>query len=738
MAKTTYIAPGNGVIGPTGLEIRSLLNNTFPAKEYYVPEVFNWGNITAYANTILVITYDHNLANANITMPINCTIKGAGGRLLNIGNLIGNNSRILNPDNLQMFNTVVEFTGTWVNTEITPQAFGAICTANPDVLEAQGATSSSPAIQKVFDSPFLPIFPNGYYYITAPTIITRQVVANFGTPVNEMIDEYSSFVYRNDHVRFYTDKNINFWDYRKHAIYLIGGVMDVRKCLTWNSDIYHIDSNYPIWGGEASGNAVGALATVRTNGNMGTYFRWSTANSFKYGYIAGFKISTHTINIARGVIVDDPKTALAGTNTWCNGFTVYSTFDGVKQALNITDGGLGKIRCNVQTRDILDISEIDIWQIIVNSAGNTLDLFVWDVSTNPYNGYYRTHPNRTILINAPNNILEGASRTASIYYGNTSYRGQPVTPVTHDSAINILNVGTSGKYFNSEMHNMFAILSKMGASSIGAYDGSTVDFDTEMRAANDIGLSVATNITISNPTDLFNALPTCYLSFTTGANLLTDFVEINLPFSVKQLTTLHLMLNEDNCYFNRIQIILKKENSTYLIFNEYTTGEAKYRNKWYEYALNNGFFTNILIRFIGASNASGLIRLRDIAIKSANYNQNFVKKIDSPFATAEMRLTQTGTSAPTFGTRGKPLINTTGKTITLGYTSTGKYTIYCSGAMPKNDIDVSDETITLPSGSTIRVYWFNTNQLNIETKDSGGSFANGILNEQYFGWNRYF
>lgn len=645
---------GNGVIGHSGLFFRNWLNSLLAiimGDREYIPVNFNFSSIPAdFANKVWVIQYSHNLANVNIIIPPGVILDFRGGILLNVGNLVGNMTKIINKHNKPCFNAIVNFTGTWIETKAAPQWFGAVCMANPNILTAQRAISSSAAIQKLFDSPFQPVFPNGYYYITAPTIITRQVYVDFGEPIMEMIDEMDSFVFRNDHVRFYTDQNIRFWEYRKHSIFLIGGVMDVRNVVPYSSTIYYAHCNYKIQRGEASGWAIGSLNGGRVLNGAGKYFHWDTAGAtIPYGYISGFKIDTRTVYINNGIIINSPvSSGVAGT--WANSLTINAFIDGAKQAADIIDGGAGEFKIIMQSRDVLHEIEKDTWGIIFRSA-STLASFVWDTSPIATDGYYRTNGEHCIQSFDRSTIFTGISGLATQGNQISGVPGKGVYPVYPESDGIILRNTGAQSWFISELHNTFPLIAKTGTYSIGVFNGSTVNFNTETRDAATMGLaSTMTNFSLNNPASLVEFRnPGTYYDVGAGANLNTDFIEVVISNPVVfHSTRMFLNLVENNTCIKRIQLVLTSESNVSTIQEVIPSGHVNYRKTWFPFEPKNGvWYKKVILRLIGHTATGGPVYIADFAnMGIPSDSQNYLNRFDDSRFKFKGRLTQSGINNP--------------------------------------------------------------------------------------------
>lgn len=754
MTKYRTLGPGDGITGPTGLEYRNLTNDMIPGDAYFVPEDFVWtGDLAAYTGKILLVTYEHAVS-GTITLPLNSTILFEGGAFTGTFTLVGTNSKIKNFKNTACLPLTVTFSGTWTNTEATPQWFGAVCSPNPKTLPGEmvvggnvsynarnegGAVSSSAAIQKLFDSPFQPIFPPGYYYITAPTVITRQVYVDFGTPVMEMIDEMSTFYYKNDHVRFYTDQNVKFWEIRKHNVFLIGGVMDVQLCDTYDEDIYYAHADYLIQRGEASGYAIGNLTNARREGATGTYFRWDTTNTTRYGYITGFNIKTRINYIPKGIIVDDPQWARdqGSFNTWANGFTIDAFIDGAKFYADIR-AGVSKAEIIGQTREVLNESEKDNWGIYLKVA-NPVSVFVWDTNANIYpSGYYRHNVAHAIYNASRNAIMYDWSFVAKRGNQIKGYPMQGPAIIDPDVDMQLLRNTQDSDIFISELHNVLPIMAKVGSYSINAYDGSTVNFDTDFDDGATLGLSAASNITITNPLSLsqFRKSGTNY-SVGAGANLDTDFVEIvfNHPSGV-YAREVFVYLTQNATAVKRIQLITVSQSDTVKMEEYKDEVHANYSKRYYDFRRNEfTWYKKVMIRLIGHTAASGPIYIADVAMKgAASTSQNYVNRFEIPYMSFHALLNQSGTDAPTMAIRLNSMSDT--YTPSCSYQGVGSYRLNYSYQFPADKMLPVSLTLYTDLGKIV-ITRATDSYYTIQTYDTNDSPANGILVNQPIILNRY-
>jgi hypothetical protein len=772
--KIDELVASDGLTGETGLRFRNRLNDLTPGETYIVPEGFPWdASLAAYAGKTLSISNTHAVS-GTITLPLNTNIEFNGGNFTGTFTLVGNASKIINTKNTACFPLTVTFSGNWAETEAAPQWFGAVCTANPKTIPGAmvplvpnnynrrnegGATSSSAAIQKLFDSPFQPIFPNGYYYITAPTVITRSVSVDFGVPIREHIDRISTFTFRNDHVRFYTDQDINFWEYKgigtnpdPLSIKLIGGVMDIQLVNSYSGVIYHIDGNFRFYNCEASGDAIGSLTAARVEGGTGTYLYWDlSAITQNLGYIYKFKIKTSSVYINRGVIIPKASGASVAPYTWSNSHTIDVVFDGSKIAASIEDGGVGDVKVICQSRNILTVNELTTQCITIGSPGSKCQAFVWDMTAVDIGGYYTPQSGYAVLYTAQAELMGDARVFAYNKFSKLVYRPKVALPVTHEARPLFLKQASTRDTFLSEFHNYLTGFHKIAGKTVSfkAYEGGAMNFDTELRDGATIGLTESANYTIANAANLFEQRGTPpAITITEAADRDTDFIEIVLTSTVDMyLTTLYASVVQNYRTFKRIQLIAIPNVGAEVVFDELSEPHANYRVEYWDFNINNQPYRKFIIRLIGSTQpisgtTSGYMVINDIAAKgNIAAKPAYIPTLEAPFAMIHALLNQTSTNAPTVAT--DPFLNTfyDGATvkipITTGYTGVGDYTLTMSGAFTANKCLPVSLTTYNADGTYVTISRTSENVYRIQTFSALGVPTNGVLTNYTFAVNRY-
>ena len=566
----------------------------------------------AYTNRTLVITYDHVIASGDITLQPGMTLVFEGGSITSSGNIIGNNSRIINDFNLPCFNTSINFTGTWSETTCNFQWFGARSVPTT----ATFSNECSAAINKAVNSPFQVTPLPGYYYVTSPIYFTKPKSIFMGACVVENVGDGSlSASMIPDHVRFFTNQNIDVLDIQVSNVHLIGGVVDVRNVVgAYTKDAIGVHNtrisgsgNYwdetgytgrsvTILKGTIEMGVVGSRAGTITLGASGKAFHWSMTNNVDYACMHQMKVDLYVSCIPYGIYIDDMTTGHPNTNMGANFFNCIA--DGCKQGFHVENGFHNTYSGYTQTRGVLDYTEQDMYQAEFN-GGNILDIFNWDLSSRDhleYGGYY---PSRGTLIKGDSNYLIGASlKNLSIVYESSMYKPTAVFPVTHKSKMAVLAQKLNKTNFISEINNMLIGWDKKGAVTVKAHSGATIDFDSLTPT---IGSEAETsNITISNTGTLFTLFgsPTYYI-FNASSDLDKDFIEIALTGRNIQGRYAYIYLSANS--LKRVQVIGFKSVGNPDIFNTlFNPLDNVSGDKSFSFALPSTAYTSMAIRLVGS------------------------------------------------------------------------------------------------------------------------------------------
>lgn len=569
---------------------------------FYVPETFTWtSSLAAYADKTMVITYDHIIASGHINLPANCILRFEGGSITSSGNLVGNNSRIINEDGLPCFNTTINFTGTWSETVCTYQWFGArsVPTRTSYINEC------SAAINKQHISPFKVEPLPGFYYITSTLIFSTPKTIDFGISPYEHEDDNNSApdsAIIPNHVRFITNVDIDMWDLRISGLHLIGGTLDVRGVGTYTKDVIKLRTQTAkiISGTLYKTKIIGSMVGNSALGASGKGFHFDMSGNTLYGCMANMDIDILILFIPYGIYIDDPSTGHA--DTWNGVNTIKCLADGCKQGFHVEGGFHNTYIGYTQSRNVLAYTEQDMYQAEF-SGSNILDMYAWDLHLRDSleAGFY--YPSRGILIDGDDTTLIGASLKAQIAYSKEYYGPKPAKQVTVKSDISILGEKLNKKVFISELHNLLLALNKTNPAVIRYHSGATIDFDAIVPVIN--SEPIITNIVGTYTDSLFSGkgyAPTFAHNGSTDPD--KDFVEISFNgISYYGMPIFHLLLEGYREMFKRIQLIGFKSAGNPDVVNIYPVADSTtYSRKTYKGTLPTNSYTSFAIRLIGSAN----------------------------------------------------------------------------------------------------------------------------------------
>jgi hypothetical protein len=598
---------GDGDTGQDGLEILTIVNKSLTgligniASVELVEETFNWSNLTAYENNTLVITHDYDLANGNITIPAGVTMLFNGGWLKNVGTITGNNTRIINVGSQQCFDDDVTFAGTWSETICNYQWFGAksVPTRTSYILEFE----CSAAINKAHNSPFKVDPVPGFYYITSPLIYNTPKFLNFGIAPLEHEDDILTApdTLIPDHVRFITDQDINIFDLRRSGINIIGGTIDVKGVGTYTKDCIKVRAQVAkiVDGSLYKINIVGDQYGNSRLGASGKAFHFDTSDNTVYGFLANMEINLLIRFIPYGVYIDKPD--YGNSSTWCGVNRFFVVADGCKQGF-VVKGGFNRYEGYTQTRDILDISEQDLYQAEFE-GGNKIYVDCWDLypvgsQYNPAGDSYL--PSKGMLIKSDNQTVE----TFTHLTFEKHYTRAAALSVSNKTDITLLADKGTAKGYISELHNKLIALNKTNPASIKYYSGAAIDFDSLTPT---IGSETEiTNISGTYVENLFTGkgyAPVFVYNGSTDPD--KDFIEIAFTgisyYSATQI--FHLLLEGTRSICKRIQIIGFKSSGNPNVVNIYPdSSSVNYAKASFKGQLPGTSYTAYAIRIIGSGN----------------------------------------------------------------------------------------------------------------------------------------
>lgn len=579
-----------------------------------------WTTQTAIYDTF-TITNDFDFNGATVNLPSNIKLLFNGGVWSN-GTINGDNTKFFVFGLQQCFETDLTLTGKWDMPFITPQYYGAITNENITPL----INDCTAAIQKCFDSLFMVYLPCGYYYVASELYITIPKTIIGVSGINKPT------VYKQDHTRIYTDKDIDIITIRSRGVHIEGfPVIDSQNCIINTGAAIRLDINYELTDIKIHCNIQGNQTTLLNDGNgiigihydlinlnhVGGYCTWSEIK----GYIQGVKHAIYT------------SENIGGYSTWINYYNIDINVNYSKQSIRVDEQmSTGKLKMQHQSSYCLTAAEkaTDFDYAVYHKFYSTdIDLFTFDLSNGSVGSHYTNGYGCYDL--GSNNNYTGLSKRGYSFYRSPECQ----TTQNLDGLINPRNIllHKKGDGILSYFENELAYLYKRYSSyTINAYDGSGYDFDINLDPS--IALPPEPTITIANPNSTFDyrAEPTTIL-FTDPTKYNTGFVEIVIPWSLR-FAHLSYFINERWSRFQRIQTILYETTGTYTVHNVVTTrfdfGAGQSGNNTYDVTeipvLN--LPSRIIIRFIGYvlkndAPYSYPITINDILLKTNNnYNEN--------------------------------------------------------------------------------------------------------------------
>lgn len=747
MTKTTYIEPGDGVTtGQSGLVIRGILNDSFPAKEFYVPEDFIWTEISspAFDNTVMVITYDHTIS-GTVTLPANCTLKFEGGRMLGTFTLVGNMSKIINVNIEQIFELTVTFTGSWLGTTlISPQWFGYTTDTVPTYIPNTytvvyyPGTNAAPYIQKCLDSPFDVHMPNGYYYVTETIYHRSNKILNLGYAQMVALNNNGPHYFRNDHVRIYTDVNnlkmIVLCGYENDITVcpsIIGGILDCRSASAFTGALVYIDSDYQIGGGTLQLNLMGSKNSCKSGIGIGGWgLLWDTDKvpTYNLGCFHRYIIDIQASFFNKGIEIMSSRT---GTSQWCTELTLNSKFIlGCKIGAILNGMGDSSVYLVGQTDYVMFESEWEQPYFQFNLGNCIVDFFVWDLrSGGAFGGYYA--PKIAASNTGFNTLFINKSIRQAPQFISSSLKKYPF--IGSDGGGDFLSARFAPKTLlptDNQMNNWTK--RSTNTYTIAAYQGAGYDFDANLEPST--ALPANTFVNLNDTVALFNNVGASFnFAPVSGYDLNVDFVEIVLN-GYFRLNWLALFMLESDAAVRRIQFIKKVNIGDYYVHNVYPKSPGVNNQNVYKCPMDNRSYEQIIIRFIGCSDYGGQ-RIIDIGgyaqTKSIepylNSENGTLQAV--PFKLAGMLVSQTGTNDPTLTFLGNNIGTITGTRYAQGVYRFISSDLFIVGkTIPNTNEEMTVDRIT---GNKFRIVQQDEDIIILTTTNSDDEPTDGLLDNRY-------
>ncbi len=465
-----------------------------------------WDEKVVNYNTF-IIADDFDFNGASLTLPAGVSLFFNGGVWSN-GTITGDNSNIIPSGLRQCFETTLTLAGKWNMAYITPQHYGAKSNANTG-LTTNDCTAS---IQKILDTGFSVVIPNGLYYLTDSLIITKPVSVACS---KSNIRYSSSVVSTQDHVRLYTDQNKPILIIRSGGFVWSGGVLDIRNAAAYNTGVIKFDLNYTYFYVDIKTAIHGNGTSIRDVAGYtpyGTYFACDEATAFKEIHDINIDTDCYYLQIANYVAPSDPE--VNSLVSICN-YVVNSW--GCKQAQVIESGSAIHIDGWHESGKNLTQAE-SLLPVIHNKAESTT------ISGRFYD-YMEALPyySNAIFVITEAAYCRFVGDVYDDYYFNSHkyinrYSQYPITETNPNLVL--LNAPS----IISQLHNDWAFLTKRDpAVTINFYDGSGVDFETSIEPLTACSAATAFE---ANKSDFFTNRR-CAVNFTSEST--TDFIEIVIP-----------------------------------------------------------------------------------------------------------------------------------------------------------------------------------------------------------------
>lgn len=748
---------GDGISGFTGLESRTLYNRQHKVamgNVKFIPEDFVWANksgttpsdeVLGLQNSVVKILYDHDLGGADINLPEGVMLWFDGGRLLNVGSLIGNATKIYNPKNIQAFDLNVNIDGSWEGVKGCIQWFGGVSNQSKLTYE----NDIAPYLSKLLSARWGVFFLHGNYYIGSTIEILYPVTIELGgtsrrdsvliqnpPPTGGWASTPASKA--SESVRLYSNLDIDWFHVKMPYVNILGGIFDNTGASVWNHSMIYIHGDWTVEHCKFSQIVLGSSAHVRTEGATGKYFFYETTGATLASHFYKIFIDSDIFYQPIGIEIQEMQEG-NHPNAWSNTINVKGLFYGCKKSLIHNAASWANIQIVTQPHDCLAESEKDYYEVELKGYPVIADIFCWDLTGTYYAATERYFAKNPILNKSYGLILTGSSILSDRLRQFHGIRPMAANHVDTTTDLKIFKDNYGGSVFISELHNYFMDWDKKEVGNtvtIKAKSGAGFDFDTEMEE--DTALD-SSNITIYNAENLVsslggasNNLPTQY-KFVDAADIEVDFIEITFKRNLDSLMRVlryYVYYNGHQTGIKRFQFIGKKSDDTYVVVNE--SGISMPTRNYFKVE-NSSLteFKKVVIRLIGVESLDKTIEILDIAAQRGENTPIYLPRINEFKYKYTAIISQSGDSAPVVD-GGAPRLNTFPRTITYHYNSVGNYYMRCTGYLDANKILPIKETVHIYDGpstfvGTVRMSRVNGDDYRIETWDSEGNPANGIL-----------
>lgn len=421
-----------------------------------------------------------------------------------------------------------------------------------DPYENSPINSSSAAFQAAVDSGHPVIVPPGDYYFDVEVVITRPTTILMAGGVKALRtgwdngDLQGPFWSKNsvkgDQARIWTDQNINFFNIQAEMVYGYGGHFDRQSIVNdTHAALYYpaigtrpSDGNPAGWGGGwldffVTGNYDELIAGTNLGRGVFCEFTGTTVDN-------GYWTHMHWRYECRGLDYGFYANARDATyDHWANTFVIEIDCQATHTAI-YNDAANG---CRYLSRHQSDncfpdqASSLAQASIMGTTGGHDCTgCRFFDFGKGEQNGFWHNHysfgdigNNCLIDENASVNAW-GKRQIGNMHSAPRSRLNIPIGYMPrlrnrhHDRAV-----------FISELHDHIYPMVKAGSFTIAAYQGAgspNHNFESMVRDSVTEGITPSTDVTINNPTSLFNYVGTlaCELFWNSTAQARGDYVEI--------------------------------------------------------------------------------------------------------------------------------------------------------------------------------------------------------------------
>lgn len=572
-----------------------------------------WATMSAQYQTF-TITDDYDFGGSNVTLPANIILVFSGGIWSN-GTITGNFSNFYVFGHQQCFETNLTLAGTWIRDFIYPQYYGA--TSNLDVVTY--SNSSSPAIQKCFDSMFNVYIPGGCYYLDTGLFIRNPKQIFLAGKHNAK----AGFDYDASIAMIYTDQDIDVFTIQASYVYLLGGGIDLRNVSNFSHSGVRYDCTYTITRGKIDIDITGNLTELIAGTNTGNGVLFDTVNATGVNETHYVSICGTVTNFYYGLWVQGKN--ILYPNVYISTIFTDLICNFCKTSFRYEQGHYSIIKGITQDGYILSLEELSM-PIVYNEATNIIvDVFMYDydgsgVMPGPPYLHRISLENHGDFVTVQNDTLR-----TKIFHDTMNLK-VPLTPnslVTGNRGVEYLV--TKAQYghmsFISRLDNFLAHADKRFTTSIKKYNSAVLGIDFDADLIETVGAETA-DVTILNANSLFIPYGSyTQITFTNAATKDTDFVEIAITLSdVYMIRRFLIAYNSVYTNFNRIQLICWHGANSIVANRLFATKEIGSMDSitfadFYRETTGK-FVDKIIIRLIGVIDINQSIAINDVFMTS--------------------------------------------------------------------------------------------------------------------------